>query len=97
MSYEPQPRRTAEEAASFLRSEIMRCHERLASLQTRRDRVSDRFNAECEAEQDPEVEKRIRARWGEALREKDAEKKVIEAELFAFRKTLQYLTGELWS
>jgi hypothetical protein len=90
------PHHTAEEVATFLRNEIQHRNERIADIKIRRERVSDRYEAQRDAASD-EVEKaRITKRWGEALREKDEEIKIVEAECFAFRRTLQYLTGELW-
>lgn len=94
--YVPQPRQTAVECAQFLREEIKGRQEWLRGLAKRREQVSQRFEAEYEAAPS-EKKSDVRTRWGEALREKDREKERFEAELFAYRRTLQYLTGELWS
>lgn len=94
---DPKPQRTTEELAAFLRREIQRRDEQIAGIRERRERVSNRFDAQRDAVTDEDEKARITARWSEALREKDAEIKIAEAERFAFRKTLQHLTGELWS
>jgi len=93
----PKPQHTVEEVATFLRAEIQHRDERIADIRTRRQRVSDRYEVQRDATSDEAEKARITTRWGEALREKDEEIKVAEAERFAFRRTLQYLTGELWS
>lgn len=92
----PSPRHSAEEVAAFLRAEIQGRDGRIADIKTRRQRVSDRYEVQRDATSDEAEKARITTRWGEALREKDEEIKVVDGERFAFRRTLQYLTGELW-
>lgn len=93
----PQPQHTAEEVAAFLRQEIFERDERVKDIADRRTRGNNRFSAEYEAAKDAATKSDIQARWSAANRDRDMEQKVAEAERFALRRTLQYLTGELWS
>lgn len=93
----PKPQHTAEEVADYLRREIAERDERLRDIAERRERMNNRFEEQREAASDEAERARITSRWAEAQRDKDVEAKVADAERFALRRTLQYLTGELWS
>lgn len=96
MSTSPLPIETAEATADFLRKEISARVERLRGIEDRKGRINERHQGLRDATQDQAQIQRIVNDWKEAIERNRREKDIAEAEMFAFRRTLQFLTGELW-
>lgn len=94
MSSPPTPIESAESMAAFLRTEISHRKERIVGIKERRERMNTRFQAQRDAAAGSANQ--IVNAWKEAGERNTREQEIADAEMFAFRRALQFLTGELW-